>query len=152
MMIYLFVLSFGYISCFIIVGIFIWLTWSYCLGHLFTKRHRLVGIRNPITNHCNDVIMGVIASKITSLTIVYLTVYSGADQRKYQSSVSLAFVRGIHRRPVNSPHKMASSAENVSIWWRHHDLRRSYDHLRFKMGIPIPIRWCLFSEYTAGHR
>ena len=32
-------------------------------------------------------------------------VYSGADQRKHQSSASLAFVRGIHRSPVNSPHK-----------------------------------------------
>ena len=49
--------------------------------------------------------MGAMASQITSLTIVYLTVYSGADQRKLQSSASLAFVRGIHRRPVNSPHK-----------------------------------------------
>ena len=37
------------------------------------------------------------ASQITSLTIVYSTVYSGADQRKHQSSTSLAFVRGIHR-------------------------------------------------------
>ena len=55
--------------------------------------------------HYNDVIMGAIASQITSLTIVYSTVYSGADQRKIQSSVSLAFVRGIHRWPVNSPHK-----------------------------------------------
>ena len=45
------------------------------------------------------------ASQITSLTIVYSTVYSGADQRKHQSSASLAFVRGIHRLPVNSPHK-----------------------------------------------
>ena len=45
------------------------------------------------------------ASQITSLTIVYSTVYSGVDQRKYQSSASLAFVRGIHRWPVNSPHK-----------------------------------------------
>ena len=49
--------------------------------------------------------MGRIASQITSLTIVCTTVYSGADQRKHQSSASLAFVRGIHRRPVNSPHK-----------------------------------------------
>ena len=49
--------------------------------------------------------MGAIASQITSLTIVYLTVYSGADQSKYQSSASLAFVWGIHRGPVNSPHK-----------------------------------------------
>ena len=48
--------------------------------------------------------MGVIASQITSLTIVYSTVYSDADQRKHQSSASLAFVRGIHRRPGNSPH------------------------------------------------
>ena len=49
--------------------------------------------------------MRTMASQITSLTIVYSTVYSGADQRKYQSIASLAFVRGIHRRPVNSPHK-----------------------------------------------
>ena len=49
--------------------------------------------------------MGAIASQITSLTIVYSTVYSDADQRKHQSSASLAFVRGIHRGPVNSPHK-----------------------------------------------
>ena len=49
--------------------------------------------------------MGVIASQITSLTIVSSIVYSDADQRKHQSSVSLAFVRGIHRGPVNSPHK-----------------------------------------------
>ena len=39
------------------------------------------------------------------LTIVYSTVCSGADQRKHQSYVSLAFVWGIHRWPVNSPHK-----------------------------------------------
>ena len=49
--------------------------------------------------------MGAAASQITSLTIVYSTVYSGAEQWKHQSSVSLAFVRGIHRGPVNSPHK-----------------------------------------------
>ena len=49
--------------------------------------------------------MVAMASQITSLTIVYSTVYSGADQRKHQSSGSLAFVRGIHRGPVNSPHK-----------------------------------------------
>ena len=56
-------------------------------------------------NHYNDVIMSTMASQITSLTIVYSTVYSGADQRKHQSSASLAFVLGIHRWPVNSLHK-----------------------------------------------
>ena len=55
--------------------------------------------------HYCDVIMNTIASQITSLTIVFLTVNSGTDQRKHQSSASLAFVRGIHRRPVNPPHK-----------------------------------------------
>ena len=49
--------------------------------------------------------MSTIASEITSLTIVYSIVYSDADQSKHQSSASLAFVRGIHRGPVNSPHK-----------------------------------------------
>ena len=49
--------------------------------------------------------MGEVAFQIISLTIVYSTVYSDADQWKYQSSASLAFVRGIHRSPVNSPHK-----------------------------------------------
>ena len=49
--------------------------------------------------------MGAIASQITSLTIVYSIVYSDADQRKHQSSASLAFVRVIHRGPVNFPHE-----------------------------------------------
>ena len=49
--------------------------------------------------------MGAIVSQITSLAIVYSSVYSGADQSKHQSSASLAFVWRIHRGPVNSPHK-----------------------------------------------
>ena len=53
----------------------------------------------------DDVIMGAKASQITSVTIVYSTVYSDADQRKHQSSESLAIVRGIQRGPVTSPHK-----------------------------------------------
>ena len=55
--------------------------------------------------HNSDIIMGTMASLINSLTSVYSTVHSCADQRKQQSSASLAFVRGIHWRPVNSPHK-----------------------------------------------
>ena len=54
------------------------------------------------SNHYSDIIMGTMMSQITSLTIVYSTIYSGADQRKHQSSASLAFVQGIHRWPVNS--------------------------------------------------
>ena len=63
---------------------------------------KLVG---PVQWHYSDVIMGTIEYQITSLTIVYSAVYWGADQRKHQSSASLAFMRGTHRGPVNSPHK-----------------------------------------------
>ena len=59
----------------------------------------------PFHFHYCDVIMSAMTSQITSLTTVYSTVYSGADQRTHQCSASLAFVRGIHRLPVNSPHK-----------------------------------------------
>ena len=50
-----------------------------------------------ISDHYNDVIMTMIASQITSPTVVYSAVYSDADQRKHESSASLVFVWGIHR-------------------------------------------------------
>ena len=63
-------------------------------------------LRSLLENiHHSDVIMGMMASRITSVLIVCSTVSSSADQREHQSSTSLAFVRGIHRWPVNSPNK-----------------------------------------------
>ena len=59
----------------------------------------------PFQCHYNDIIMTAMASQITSLAVVYSIVYSDAHQRKHQSSASLAFVWGIHRWLVNSPHK-----------------------------------------------
>ena len=56
--------------------------------------------------HYRDIIMSMMESQITGASIVYLTVCSGTDQRKHQSFASLAFVRGIHWWPVNSPQKM----------------------------------------------
>ena len=53
----------------------------------------------------SDVIMSALDSQITGLSIVCSSVCSGADQRKHQGSASLVFVRGIHRSPVDSPHK-----------------------------------------------
>ena len=64
--------------------------------------------------HYSDVMISAMASQITSLTIVFSTVNSGAYQRKYQSSVSLAFVRGIHRWPRNSPHKRTGKRKITS--------------------------------------
>ena len=62
-------------------------------------------VGNEKFDHYSDVIMSTMASQITGVSIVSSTVVSGADQRKHQSSASLAFVWGIHRWPVNSPHK-----------------------------------------------
>ena len=56
-------------------------------------------------SHYSDVTVSTMASQIIGVSIVCSTVGPGADQRKHQCSASLAFVRGIHRWPVNSPHK-----------------------------------------------
>ena len=64
--------------------------------------------------------MSTMMSQITSLTIVYSTVYSGADQRKHQGSTSLAFVWGFHPVTGEFPTQMASNAENAFISWRLH--------------------------------
>ena len=68
---------------------------------------------------------GSMTSQITGVWVVYSCVCSGADQIKHQSSASLAFVRGIHRWPLNSPNKGPVTRNNVSTWWRHHDTAAS---------------------------
>ena len=103
-----------------ISGADIWLTWLRDSNNVFNLHYlnahgASTGFLNwsmnllihhlrqlPFYNY-NDVIMDTMASQITCLTIVYSTVYSGKDQRKHQSSASLAFVWGIHRGPVDSP-------------------------------------------------
>ena len=92
----------------------LWNVYSRHVAMIFSEYGRL-----NVSIH-DDVTMGGMASQITSLTIVYSTVYSGADQRKHQSSASLALVRGIHRWTVNSPQKWPVTRKKVSIWWRHH--------------------------------
>ena len=67
--------------------------------------------------------MTTMTSEITSLTGVYSTVYSHADQIKHQSSASLAFVCGEFTGTGEFPEQRASYAENVSIWRRHHVLQ-----------------------------
>ena len=71
--------------------------------------------------HHSDAITSVMASQITSLTIVYSSVYSDADQRKHQSSASLACCEGYSPLTGEFPAQRASNPENVSIWWHLHD-------------------------------
>ena len=75
-----------------------WGEFQFKLKFIAVCKSVLSGIRLLYrSKHYDDVIMTTIASQITSLTSVYSTVYSDADQRKHQSSASLAFVWGIHR-------------------------------------------------------
>ena len=68
--------------------------------------------------------MDAIASEITSLTIVYSIVYSDADQRKHQTFRVTGLCAGNSPRTGEFAAQMASYAENVSIWWRHHVVTR----------------------------
>ena len=88
-----------------IAKLLIWVKMIFRIAYLhkyLNSRHIFPWNRGFITftvtllpKHYSDVIMGAIASQITSLTIVYSIVYSDADQRKHQSPASLAFVRGM---------------------------------------------------------
>ena len=69
--------------------------------------------------HYGDVMMGTMASQITSLTIVYSIVNQGADQRKHQKLRLTGLCAGSSPVTGEFPAQMASNAENVSIWWRH---------------------------------
>ena len=85
------------------------LTWI-SLVQDFSQRCRVLKMKiflscTKASKHYDDVTMTMLASQITSLTVVYSIVYSGVNQRKHQSSASLAFVWEIHRGPVNFPHK-----------------------------------------------
>ena len=91
-----------------------------------------------ILDSYNDVIISLMASDITSLTIFYSTVYSVTDQRKHQRSASLAFVRGNHRLPVNSPHKGPMTRkmfpfDDVIMFLPH-----GYCGIHATLSVPIP--------------
>ena len=105
----------------------------YCFGKISVRYHH------------SDVIMSVMASQITDV----LFVYSRANQRKHQSSASPALWREL-TSPVNSPAQMASNAEIISIWWRHHeppccfDTAQTWDALAFVLAtLSWLISWSL---------
>ena len=112
-----------------------------CSNHLTNNFLERLGDRRPVSyfvigsvimrdEHYSDVMINAVASQITSIPSVYSTVYSGADQRKYQSSASLAFVRGIHRWPVNSPHKGPVTRNLMRLSW----IWSKYWKLRLKLA------------------
>ena len=85
--------------------------------------------------------MTMLASQITSLTVVYSIVYSGVNQRKHQSSASLAICAGNSPGTGEFPAQMASYAENVSIWWRHHVEFQTIPNMQFIVSICKVMAW-----------
>ena len=71
--------------------------------------------------------MSAAASQITSIKIVYSTVYSGSDERKYQSSASLTLCEGNSPETGEFPAQRVTDVENVSIWWRHYVTQKWHD-------------------------
>ena len=104
--------------------------------------------------HYSDVIMSAMASQVTSLTIVYSTVYSGADPRKQQSSVSLALVRGIQLWPVNSLHngpvtwKMLPFDDVIMMYFVAGGRMAIMAHRSRPVLPPLYIFWEKFLVYT----
>ena len=127
------------------------LMWHHCVcfAHACRVPATLENMHWPVQSNYNDVIMGAMAFQITSATSVYSSVYSGEDQRKHQSSASLAFVRGIHRSPVNSPHKWLVTRkmfpfDDVIMRYLDHQKRHSDGHPLSHMSIAKPLtHWAL---------
>ena len=98
--------------------------WRHC------NEAQALGVTKPIPytplisfvscHHYVDATMGPMASQITSLKNVYSTVYSGADQENIKAPRHWTLC-GEFSVDRWIPRKRASNAENVSIWWRHHD-------------------------------
>ena len=91
-----------------------------------------------LVDHYNNVTMSAMEFQIISLTIVYSGVYSGTDQRKHLSSASLAFVRGIHLWPMNSPHKglvTRKMFDDVIMHWHRYRATRAFRGIADSHGI-----------------
>ena len=124
------------------------------------------GANEPLSHYCN-VIMGAMTSQITSLTIVYSTVHSCTDQRKHQSSASLAFAGGFHGWPVNSPHKWPVTQKMFSFYdvimtnptvpypTMHHFITKNVHCVTFVWCIVGFVRWdtvhsVIFHDYVSN--
>ena len=90
-----------------------------------------------VVAQCIDVIMTTMASQITSLIVVYSTVYSDADQRKHQSSASLTFVRGIPRTKDQLHgkcfHMMTLSCDDMVLIWQYNICNHHIDDVCWRI-------------------
>ena len=104
----------------VMCGAPVWLLWLTLVS--FSLSSHMYNSLLLLSNcwHYRDVIMGTIASPITSLTIVYSIIYSGTDQRKTSKLRVTGLCEGNSPVTGEFPAQKASNAQNDSIWWRHH--------------------------------
>ena len=93
--------------------------------------------------------MGAIASQITNLTIVYSTVYSDADKKKTPKLRVTGISAGNTPGTGEIPAQMASNAENVSIWWRHHGLQQQQQPQQHRRQLHLLM---YANEHTKNYR
>ena len=101
----------------------------------------------PHANHYNNVIMGAKASQITSVTIIYSTVYLVIDERRRQSSRHWPLC-GEVTGDRWIPHIKAINAKNVFIWWRHHEINLWLHillNLCWPLNTSVRMRTCMYS-------
>ena len=121
------------------------------------------------TYHYSDVIISEITSQITGVSIVYSIICSEADRRKNQCSALMAFVREIHRSPVNSPHKGSVTRKMfpfddviMQLYKRHYTMTASVsmmtnvqENCYLLSGFYLKHYWCLndypLSSATVSH-
>ena len=90
----------------------------------------VIRVNRPVRDyHYSDVIMGSLATPITSLTLVYSTVYSRRRSEKASKLRVTGLCAGNSTETGEFPSQMASIAENVSIWWRHHEDAAYFDKI-----------------------
>ena len=127
-----------------------WICW--CSERNWWKKQNILVVGSGNTYHYCDVVMGAMASQITSLTVVYSTIYLGPDQWKHQSSASLTYVWGIHRWPVNSPHRGPITRKMFPfddvIMLSHRSVLILWKALSKHRGLLLKIQ--LFGELTAS--
>ena len=114
---------------------------------LTVRRHVLI---SHSYKHYDDVIMGAVASQITSITIVYSTVCLFRCRSNKTSKLCVTgLCAGNSPGTGEFPAQMASNAGNVSIWWRHHEIIRGWPCLRCKSR---QIHLCGFNDWASWFR
>ena len=118
--------------------------WVNRTSHIWVSRTDIYLVVQHMQHHYTDVIITTIASQITSFTLVYLIVYSGADKKKTSKLCVTSHCAGKSPGPVNSPHKwpvtrkMFPFDDYIMQLWTTHHITEPCD-FRLSLHYPTPL-------------